>query len=80
MTMNRVMLNMEMLDGSYAEMDEIAKQWLRVTDRLAETCRDYYFIADKVKHDEFRVYFLSREEMEEFIVWAKLALPLQAVD
>jgi hypothetical protein len=46
----------------------------KATNWLTQNATNYYFIADKSPLIDLRVYFLSRRDMEEFIVWTKLAL------
>ena len=46
----------------------LARNWLQ------QNCTNFYFIADKSSNVELRVYFLSKHDMEHFVVWAKLKL------
>lgn len=74
MTARRVWLkNTEKLNTT-ALMDAAKEKVTKAITWLEQNATNFYFIADKSSASELRVYFLSRRDMEEFIVWAKLAI------
>jgi hypothetical protein len=52
----------------------------KAEEHLRENCRNYYFYAGHATHSQCHVYFLSKKDMDEFIVWSKVALPISLDD
>lgn len=73
MTARRVWLRSKNTNSN-AKID-IAKAKVEEAIRwLAQNATNFYFVADKSSTTELRVYFLSKHDMEHFIVWAKVAI------
>jgi hypothetical protein len=73
MTMNRVWI-----DFRVRNYDEYTRQTSFVVEHLLKVARNYFFIGSPSKNDDrsMRVYFLSKQDAEEFAVWAAAALPV----
>jgi hypothetical protein len=83
MSMNRVWINLLLTGNRGSRETQYHRQLQVVRDHLRETCKSYYFIGRRGTHDGdgdtgIRIYFLSKKEMEDFLIWAKLRLPAAA--